>query len=377
MANILLLDHFKPWKMRQGCSAIVLLLFTGFWGWKRLYPPALPIQTVILKRQAFSRTIVAMGQLEAIHTVNVGTQVSGQLQQIVIKLGEHVEKGQLLATLDPLDAENAVAVAKAKLQAMQAEQQKGVAELGLAKCQQQRLACLRSQQAIPQERVDESNTAVAIRQAENCKIAAAIEQHKIDLKQSQRQLAQTQITAPSAGRIVDIQVEAGQTVVSSQAASVLLTLADLRRMKVRTLISEADVIQLTPGLPANFTLLGDSQRQFTGTILTIGWFPEKTDEAVFYPVIFEVDNPDERLRLSMTAQVSITVEEIKDAVVIPYTALGKKVKDNCYQVELLVKGKPQTREITLGARNEMLLQVIEGLVEGEEIIMRDQPTHAD
>lgn len=371
-----LLDYFKQWKRLHWCSAVVLLALTGFWGWKRFHPPAVPSQTLLVQRQALSRTIAASGQLEAIHIVNVGTQVSGQLQQIVVKLGEQIEKGQLLATLDPLDAENAVAVAQAKLQAMQAEQQKVVAGLGLAQLKQQRLARLLSRQAMPQESVDEANTTVAIQQAELRKLTASIEQHRIDLKQSQRQLAQTRITAPSAGRVVDIKVEAGQTVVSSQAASILLTLADLRRMKVRTLISEADVIQLTPGLPATFTLLGDPQRQFSGTLLTIGWFPEKTDEAVFYPVIFEVDNPDELLRLSMTAQVSITLEQIKDAVVIPYTALGKKVKDNCYQVQVLVKGKPQSRQIMLGARNEMLLQVVEGLAEGEEIIIQGQPTHA-
>ncbi len=370
------LDYLKRWQMLHWCAALVLLTLTGFLGWKRFHPPAVPISTVLVKRQDLSRTILASGQLEAVHRVAVGTQVSGQLRQILVKLGEQVEKGQLLATLDPLDAENAVAVAQAKLQAMRAEQQKIVAELGLAQLKQQRLARLRSQQVTPQEKLDEANATVAIRQAEQRKIAAAIEQHRIDLQQSQRQLAQTRITAPSAGRVVDIRVEAGQTVVSSQSASILLILADLRRMKVCALVSEADVIQLTPGLPATFTLLGDPQRQFSGSILTIGWVPEKTDEAIFYPVIFEVDNPDELLRLSMTAQVSITLEQIKDALVIPYAALGAQVKDNCYQVQLLVQGKLQSREITLGARNEILLQVIEGLAEGDAIMIKDQPAHA-
>ncbi|XAV88493.1 MAG: efflux RND transporter periplasmic adaptor subunit [Candidatus Symbiodolus clandestinus] len=354
----------------------LLLIISGF-GWQR-WRKSSPVlgPTITVERQDLLRTLLATGKLEAINQVEVGTQVSGQLQQITVKLGDYVKQDQLLATLDAVDAKHQVAISRAKLAAAVAEQQQATIQLKLAQQKQQRLKQLVHRQASEPQKLDEANAELARQQAECGRAAAQTKQQHLELQQRQHQLTQMQVTAPCAGQVVSIPVKVGQTVVSSQAASTLLILADLHRMKVRTLVSEADIIHLSPGLAAEFTLLGDSQRCFSGTILSIECLPESTNEGIFYPVIFEVDNPDGLLRPAMTAQVMITLERLDKVLTIPYSALDYKDHDNSYYVQTLVNGKPQARKVTLGARNNFVVQVVDGVSAGDQLLLRELPKHA-
>jgi macrolide-specific efflux system membrane fusion protein len=319
---------------------------------------------------------LASGQLEAVDAVEVGTEISGQVQQLIVQLGDRVEKGQLLAILDPQSAENQVALARSKLRAAEADQRAAISSLKLAQQQQQRLAYLVQHKAAKQQALDEANHQLSLQQANYDKLAALLEQQHLEHQQKQRELAQTRIVAPKAGTVVAIKVQEGQTVVSAQSASTLFTIADLRRMTVRALISEADIIHLNTGLVAEFTLLGDPQKRFHGKITTIEAVPEKINEALFYPALFEVENPDGLLRLEMTAQVSVILESINDALVIPVTALGPQLQDGSYQVQVLRNGKPELRHVTVGISNELLVQVLTGLTAGELLIIPGHTHHA-
>lgn len=133
----------------------LLLIISGF-GWQR-WRKSSPVlgPTITVERQDLLRTLLATGKLEAINQVEVGTQVSGQLQQITVKLGDYVKQDQLLATLDAVDAKHQVAISRAKLAAAVAEQQQATIQLKLAQQKQQRLKQLVHRQASEPQKLDE------------------------------------------------------------------------------------------------------------------------------------------------------------------------------------------------------------------------------
>lgn len=171
------------------------------------------------------------------------------------------------------------------------------------------------------------------------------------------------------GDVVQITTLQGQTVIAAQQAPNILTLADLGTMLVKAQVSEADVINLKPGQKAWFTVLGDPTRRFDGVLKDIQPTPEKVNNAIFYYARFEVPNPKRLLRLQMTAQVHIQLAGVEQALVIPLAALGDQIADNRYHVSVLKQGKEEKREVAIGLRNNIDVQILSGLEAGDEVIV--------
>ncbi len=169
--------------------------------------------------------------------------------------------------------------------------------------------------------------------------------------------------------MVQITTLQGQTVIAAQQAPNILTLADMSTMLVKAQVSEADVIHLKPGLKAWFTVLGDPSKRFDGALKDIQPTPEKVNNAIFYYARFEVPNPQGLLRLQMTAQVHIQLAGVSDALVVPLAALGDQIADNRYHISVLKQGKEEKREVTIGIRNNVDVQIVSGLQAGEEVIV--------
>ena len=157
--------------------------------------------------------------------------------------------------------------------------------------------------------------------------------------------------------------------IAAQQAPNILTLADLGTMLVKAQVSEADVINLKPGQKAWFTVLGDPTRRFDGVLKDIQPTPEKVNNAIFYYARFEVPNPERLLRLQMTAQVHIQLAGVQQALVIPLAALGDQIADNRYHVSVLKQGKEEKREVAIGLRNNIDVQILSGLEAGDEVIV--------
>lgn len=180
--------------------------------------------------------------------------------------------------------------------------------------------------------------------------------------------AYTRIEAPMDGDVVQITTLQGQTVIAAQQAPNILTLADLGTMLVKAQVSEADVINLA-GSEGPFTVLGDPTRRFDGVLKDIQPTPEKVNNAIFYYARFEVPNPKRLLRLQMTAQVHIQLAGVEQALVIPLAALGDQIADNRYHVSVLKQGKEEKREVAIGLRNNIDVQILSGLEAGDEVIV--------
>ena len=371
------------YRKRVLLGAVGLLIGIG-WLWPSLFPEPVEFMTVPVTRQDISETVLATGSLEGRKQVNVGAEVSGQLQQLKVKLGDSVSKGQLLAVIDPVIPQNDLRDAEAALDNVLAQKQAKQALLKQYRLELQRQRTMRSQDASAQADLEQAEAALAQTQAELRALDAQTRQAHIKVDTAKANLGYTQISAPMDGVVIAIVTEEGQTVVSSQSAPTILKLADLDTMTVKAEISEADVIRVQPGQATRFTILGDPDTQYQGVMRAIEPAPESessessssttsstSSSAIYYNGLFDVANPDHKLRVSMTAQVTIVLGESKQALAIPLSVLGQRLAGNRYEVQVLVNDRPESRAITTGRKDSVNIEVLEGLTEGERLVIGD------
>jgi macrolide-specific efflux system membrane fusion protein len=344
--------------------AIAMLVY-----WHFSQPLPAEFKTVEVTQRDFQQNVLATGQLDAVRKVDVGAQVSGQLVSLKVEIGDKVQKGQLLGIIDPQQAQNSIREGEATLQQLQAQLQQAQAEQQLAEVTLQRNRELAKVQAVSRQDLDKLTTELAVKKAQVATTQAQIAKNQASLDTAKINLAYTRIEAPMDGDVVQITTLQGQTVIAAQQAPNILTLADMSTMLVKAQVSEADVIHLQPGLKAWFTVLGDPSKRFEGVLKDIQPTPEKVNNAIFYYARFEVPNPQGLLRLQMTAQVHIQLAGASDALVIPLVALGEQIADNRYHVAVLHQGQKQQREVTIGLRNNLDVQIVSGLTAGEEVIV--------
>lgn len=346
---------------------VIVIALMAYFFWPRERLPTYQTQTIT--RGELSKTVSATGKLEAVRKVDVGAQVSGQLQKIFVKEGDAVKKGDLLAIIDPKKAQNEVIENQETNNELKANLQQAQAELRLAQLTFQRQQQLIGTRAIAQDTLDRSKTDVEVKKARIATYEAQIKKSQAALDTAKTNLQYTRITAPMDGVVTFIKTLEGQTVIAAQEAPNILTLSDLGTMLVKAEVSEADIIFLKPNLSASFHVLGAPEKAFKGQLKDILPTPEKINDAIFYYARFEVPNDQHLLRLQMTAQVKILIEDKKDILRVPLSALGEEVGINEYNVEVLVNQKPEKRTVKVGIRTDIYAEVLSGLKENDEIIL--------
>lgn len=347
---------------------LVIIVLAGLWIWSSVTAPVMTYQTMIVRKSDLQQSVLATGKLDALRKVDVGAQVSGQLQTLSVNIGDSVKENQLLGVIDPSQAENQIREVEATLMELRAQRRQAEAEAALARVTLTRQQQLAKTQAVSRQDLDRATTELAVKEASIGTIDAQIKRNQATLDTAKTNLEFTRIIAPMAGEVTEITTLQGQTVIAAQQAPNILTLADLSTMLVKAQVSEADVIHLKPGLTAWFTVLGDPQTRYEGTLKDILPTPDKVNDAIFYNARFEVPNPKRVLRLDMTAQVHIQLSNVKDVLTIPLAALGEPIGENRYKVKILRNGESKDREVTIGARNDTQVQIVKGLSEGEEVI---------
>ena len=336
--------------------------------WRTLNAPLPQYQTLIVRPGDLQQSVLATGKLDALRKVDVGAQVSGQLKTLSVAIGDKVKKDQLLGVIDPEQAQNQIKEVEATLMELRAQRLQAEAEWKLARVTLSRQQQLAKTQAVSQQDLDTAATEMAVKQAQIGAIDAQIKRNQASLDTAKTNIDYTRIVAPMAGEVTQITTLQGQTVIAAQQAPNILTLADMSTMLVKAQVSEADVIHLQPGQKAWFTVLGDPQTRYEGTLKDVLPTPEKVNDAIFYYARFEVPNPKGILRLDMTAQVHIQLTDVKNVLTIPLSALGDPIGNNRYNVRLLRNGETREREVVIGARNDTDVEIVKGLEEGDEVI---------
>jgi macrolide-specific efflux system membrane fusion protein len=360
----------RPWWAKL---IVLAALIAAAWGVYRLVnppapPPAPPSGKV--EKADITQVVQAAGVLQAKTKVDVGAQVSGQIQTLHVQLGQQVKKGELLVSLDPELARNEVARAEATLLQQRALLEARQVDLKLARTEAERQRRLLSGNATAGQEAERAESELAKLEAEVRGQSAVLSRLQADLAQAQVRLGYTRIAAPMDGVVVNIPVQVGQTVIAVQITPVMLTLADLDTITVRTKVPEADIQLVKPGQVARFaTISGDGQR-YEGRLRVIQPIPERAGNAVFYNVLFEVDNRARKLYSDMTVQVDIETGAAKQVLAMPMLALGERDKDGRFKVtELDDKGKQQPRLVRTGLQDGKKVQVLEGLKAGDKVLL--------
>jgi len=370
-------------KLRKVAMGVALTAVAGLLLYAVQAPAEAPqYLTATVERGDIENAVLATGLLEGIKQVDVGAQVSGQLKSLKVKVGDKVKKGQWLAEIDPLVLQNTLRQAQVDEENLQAQKRATQAQLRQTKALFERYRNLQEDASISRQDFETAQSNYEVQQANLLSLDAQIKSAHIQIDTAKVNLTYTRIIAPIDGDVVGIVTQEGQTVIANQLAPILLKLADLDTMTVKAQVSEADVIHIAPGQEVYFTILGEDKRYYgklRGTEPAPQNFLEtppagtpKQNTAVFYNALFEVPNPDHRLRISMTAQVRVVLDTAKSVLTIPVAALGARNSDGSYPVRVLdAKGQAQVRTVQVGINNNVKVQINDGLAEGDRVVIGD------
>lgn len=332
-------------------------------------------EIVTVKRGSIEETVTAQGKLEPKRYVDVGTQVSGQLKKIYFKIGESVKAGELIAEIDPKVYQTRVQADKARLLSLRAQLAEQKAQLLMVSQHYQRNLRLVKSNAISKEAVEDSLAAYQAAVAKLESLKAQIEEAQSTLKGSETNLNYTKIYAPIDGTVVSQNAREGQTLNANQSAPIIMQLANLDIMTVRAQVSEADVMRLKPNMEVYFNTLGNFEKKWKSKIAEILPAPDIVNDVVLYSVLIDVDNSHRQLMTGMSTQVFFIIGASDDTLIIPVSALGKRVPEQdsqghqAYHVKVKSHWGVKDKIILIGFMNRTMAQLISGLSANDEILV--------
>ncbi|EAI5466009.1 efflux RND transporter periplasmic adaptor subunit [Campylobacter lari] len=340
--------------------------------------------TYEVKKQDITQSIEAIGEVYAKTQVDVGAQVSGQITKLYVKLGDHVNEGDLIAQIDKDKQQNDLDITKAQLESAKANLESKKIALDIATKQYQREQKLYAKKATSLENLENlKNTFYALR-ANVADLKAQTTQLEISLKNAQKDLAYTTITAPSKGEIINVAVEEGQTVNANQNTPSIVRLADLSEMEIRMQIAEADINKISVGKKVKFSILNEPDKKYEATISSID--PANTTisdatsntnlnsnsststSAVYYYARVFVKNDNNFLRIGMSTENEIAIKTENNTLVIPTLAI--KSDASGYYVEILKTNNISVKTpVKLGIKDSLNTQILDGINEGDLVII--------
>jgi HlyD family secretion protein len=323
-------------------SVIILLILAagaGVLWWKHQSDPAAgpDIQTAAADKGAVRHVVSTSGSVRALVTVEVGSQISGQVTSLAVDYNSEVKEGDVIAEIDPRsyqtqlrEAEAAVAIAEANLGLQQASLAKAEANRDNAQSLHDRTVTLRNRGNATQAALDDavaglrvSEADVTIAEAQLSTAEATLEQRRASEDSARIDLERTTIRSPIDGVVVDRSVSVGQTVAASLSAPTLFTIAqDLRQVQIDAAVDEADIGQVHADAPVFFTVDAYPEKRFEGVIDQIRLAPTADQNVVTYTVVVSAENPEKLLLPGMTANVEIVTGEREDVLRVPNEALA-------------------------------------------------------
>jgi HlyD family secretion protein len=265
-------------------------------------------RTAEVDRGSIVQFVTATGTLNPVGLVNIGTQVSGTISEVLVDFNSPVKKGQVLAKIDPTLIQASINQATASLGAARAQ-------LTLAESTHNRNQKLVQQGFLSAATLDQSRQALDAAKAQ-------IEVNQAQLDRAKADLANTIVRSPIDGIVIKRSADLGQTVAASFQTPNLFQIArDLKKMQIDTNVSEADVGQLKEGQAARFVVDAFPERDFEGKVRQFRLAANVQQNVVTYNVVIDVDNPDEALKPGLTAQVRIITSNKSDVLRVPTAAL--------------------------------------------------------
>ncbi|MDE6534751.1 MAG: efflux RND transporter periplasmic adaptor subunit [Muribaculaceae bacterium] len=330
------------------------------------------IETYTVSPTSLSEIVTATGTMESVTSVDVGTQVTGIISNLLVDFNDEVTKGQLIAEIDKT-------VLQSELQSADATLASAKASYEYAKANFERDKALHSEKLISDYEFQTSQKDYEVARM-------AYEKAQADRVRAAKNLTYAEITSPIDGIVVSREVEVGQTVVSSMSVASLYVIADLDNMQVVGNVDEADIGQVKVGQNVTFTVDAYPDDTFSGSVSQVRISPTTTNNVVTYEVIVSTTNPDHKLIPGMTANLSIYTLRLDDAIAVPLKAL-KFEPMQAPEDSKLPEPKPLDRKsensvwvlrdnklvetaVTLGMKNSVYQQITEGLQVGDKVALQ-------
>ncbi len=367
---------------------LVVLAILGFAVWSYFKPKdETNYLTQTVGRMDILQTVSATGEISAAQLVTVGSQASGQIKRLHVKIGQQIKKGDLIAEIDSTTQLNELNTNKAKLDTYKAQLVSAEIKQRTADKKYKREKALWDENATSKAELEDAEDTLAAAKASVAELKSLIRQTQISINTSEADLGYTRISAPMDGTVVAIPVEEGQTVNANQTTPTIVQLADLSKMLNKMQIAEGDAGKVQAGQNLTFTILSQPDNIRKAVIDTVdpglttmsqGSYTtstDTTDTAIYYYARALVPNEDGSLHIGMTTENTITINQAKNVLSVPNLAVktqkGKKV------VRVLDdKNQPQQREIKTGLSDGTNTQVLSGVKEGEKVII-SEATAAD
>ncbi len=320
-------------------GAVALAVAVWFFGFRNGDAPAAgswQIETSAIEQRDLQRVVASSGRITPLVTVEVGSQLSGQIQEINADFNDEVSAGDLLARIDPQtfqtrvqEAEASLEVARAQVAVARANVQRSRSELNAAERAFSRAESLRERGTFSEAQYDSAETAfesaragLAVSQANLRNAEASLQQRTANRDSAQVDLERTFIRSPIDGVVIDRQIDEGQTVAASFNAPVLFLIAqDLSRIQIEAEIDESDIGQINEGQAVAFDVDAYPGQDFAGEVVQVRLAANDAQNVVTYTVVIEAANRGGRLLPGMTANVTIVTGEVEGALAAPNAAL--------------------------------------------------------
>jgi HlyD family secretion protein len=352
-------------------------------------------RTAKVEQGGIVATVSATGKVNAVVTVQVGSQVSGTIQKLFADFNSRVKKGQLIAQIDPALFDAQVEQVKAKVANDEANVEKARVVLADTKRNLQRMEALLSGTFVSQSDKDVAQTSYDSAAADVKASETQVQQDRAMLLLAKANLHYTTIASPVDGVVLSRNVDVGQTVAASLQAPTLFTIAkDLTEMQVDTSVDEADIGKVQIGQEAEFTVDAYLESPFRGTVYDIYNQAIIVQNVVTYDAIIRVKNPDLTLKPGMTANITIKVGHKDDVLKLPNAALRYRPErppglsasavaalegENRQRVEVWVlrKGKEVSVSVTLGLSDGNFTEVVTGNLKPGDRVITDKVRKGD
>lgn len=354
-------------------------LYVGFF--KKDDKAQLATQSIV--RMNIDQSIEAVGEVYAKEQVDVGAQVSGQITKLYVQIGDKVKAGDLIAQIDKDKQQNDLDITKAQLASTKANLESKKVALEIASSQYQREQKLYSNKATSLENLETLKNNFYGLKASVADLNAQVVQLEITLKNAEKDLGYTTITAPMDGIIINVAVDEGQTVNANQSTPTIVKIANLDEMEIRMEIAEADVSKIKVGTAVKFSILNDPEKKYEAKISSIDPANTTTSDAksnssssstsssstsaIYYYAKVFVKNRDNFLRIGMSVENSIVIKSAPNALAVPTYAI--KNDKGGYFVELLRGGQIIKSYVKIGIKDSINTQILDGVSENDLLVL--------
>lgn len=358
---------------------LVIVLIGAGLGWyyqQSTTPPPMQYASEIATLGSIETQVLATGTVQAMDMVEVGSQVTGQVNFLGVALGQAVKKGELIAKIDNTAQQNALKEEKLNFQSLVT--QHNIKKVSLAHLQDEydnQKQAYEGKVLAHQELVKTANQ-LALAKQELKLSELSLAQAKLKIATAKDNLDYTNIKAPIDGTVVAVVTKQGQTINASSSSPTIVKIAQMDTVQIKVKFSESDMPKLKVGMNAYFSPAGKPDDKRQATLDSLELSPISESGAVYYAGTLTVPNPNHELLIGMSANVVIITDKADETLLIPSTALGEPLQTGEYQVQVLPKSdntnmpvSPITKTIKIGLKNATHAQVLSGLSVGDEVVV--------